>query len=410
MGFLSNLFKRERVRMAYPFVTGSVTSFDGEAYEHELVRGIIDAIASHAAKADAMHVVVDAQGRIKEIKHNSPYAKLLNSQPNPMMTGYDLKYRLFSQLLQYTTSFCYVRWNGVNPEMLLPVDYSSVKVFRDGGNYYAEITWHDGDQTTVPLDDLIVLRKMFGNGEIMGDGNSPLENTLDVIKAGDEGFKEAVSVSNKVRGIFKSKKSMLSPGDKKGIADTFADQFAAAAKSGGIVAIDAMEEYAPLTAQTMTIGAPQMLEIKKNLHRYWHVSDAFVTGDYTDTQFQASFDGAVEPPLIQASQAFTNGFFTPTERNHGNRIIFNTSTLIHASVDTKIKLLETARENGLFTVNEQRELFGFAPVEGGDERMVSLNYVKSTDQSKYQTGEDKPEDNQTADNQKGENDGQKQVD
>lgn len=403
MGFLSNLFRRETVRLAYPFVSGNIASFDGVAYEHELVRGIIDAIASHAAKADAMHVVVDAQGRIKEIKHNSPYTKLLNAQPNPMMTGYDLKYRMFSQLQQYTTAFCYVRWNGIAPEMLLPVDYSSVKVFRDGVNYFAEVTWKDGGQATVPLDDLIVLRKMFGNGEAMGDGNGPLQNTLDVIKAGDEGFKEAVSVSNKVRGIFKAKKPMLSPGDKQAMADTFAAQFAAAAKSGGIVAIDAMEEYTPLTAQTMTVGATQMQEIKKNLYRYWHVCEAFVTGDYTDSQFQASFDGAIEPCLIQASQAFTNGFFTPTERNHGNRIIFNTSTLIHASVDTKIKLLQTARENGLFTVNEQRELFGFSPVEGGDERMVSLNYVKATDQSKYQTGE------QTDDKKGNEDDGQNKI-
>ena len=391
MGFLSNLFRRERMRLAFPFVSGNVTSFDGEAYEHELVRGIIDAIASHAAKADAMHVVVDAQNRIKEIKHNSPYAKLLNSAPNPVMTGFDLKYRLFSQREQYTTAFCYIRWNGTSPDMLLPVDYSAVKVFRDGVDYYVEITERDGGQMIVPLDDLIVLRKLFGNGEVMGDGNAPLKNTLDVIKAGDEGFKEAVSVSNKVRGLFKTKKAMLSTDDKRAMAESFAKQFADAAKSGGVVTIDSMEEYMPLTAQTMTVGATQMQEIKKNLFRYWHVSEAFVTGDYDDSQFQASFDGAIEPLLIQASQAFTNGFFTLTERNHGNRIIFNTSTLVHASVDTKIKLLQTARENGLFTVNEQRELFGFAPVENGDERMVSLNYVKASDQSKYQTGEDNAE-------------------
>jgi hypothetical protein len=72
-------------------------------------------------------------------------------------------------------------------------------------------------------------------------------------------------------------------------------------------------------------------------------------------------------------------------------------------VDTKIKLLQTARENGLFTVNEQRELFGFSPVEGGDERMVSLNYVKATDQSKYQTGE------QTDDKKGNEDDGQNKI-
>ena len=31
-------------------------------------------------------------------------------------------------------------------------------------------------------------------------------------------------------------------------------------------------------------------------------------------------------------------------------------------------------------------MFGYAGVEGGDERQVSLNYIKAADQSAYQTG------------------------
>ena len=34
-------------------------------------------------------------------------------------------------------------------------------------------------------------------------------------------------------------------------------------------------------------------------------------------------------------------------------------------------------------------MFGYAGVEGGDERQVSLNYIKATDQSAYQTGSPK---------------------
>ena len=62
-------------------------------------------------------------------------------------------------------------------------------------------------------------------------------------------------------------------------------------------------------------------------------------------------------------------------------------------MQTRINLLNATRETGELTPNERRELMGYPPIEGGDERLVSLNYVKAKDQSKYQTGEEGEEEN-----------------
>lgn len=56
------------------------------------------------------------------------------------------------------------------------------------------------------------------------------------------------------------------------------------------------------------------------------------------------------------------------------------------SVASKIKVCEALTPIGCISINEVREMFGYAGVEGGDERQVSLNYIKATDQSAYQTG------------------------
>ena len=45
-------------------------------------------------------------------------------------------------------------------------------------------------------------------------------------------------------------------------------------------------------------------------------------------------------------------------------------------------------DRGTITVNEYRELMYLPPIEGGDVRQVSLNYVKADDQTAYQTGRD----------------------
>ena len=57
-----------------------------------------------------------------------------------------------------------------------------------------------------------------------------------------------------------------------------------------------------------------------------------------------------------------------------------------SSIETRVRVLESTKETGDLTTNERRELLGFPPVEGGDDRQISLNFVNAKDQSQYQTG------------------------
>jgi len=170
--------------------------------------------------------------------------------------------------------------------------------------------------------------------------------------------------------------------------DDFAKRFADAAANGGIVGLDAMEDYRPLDVKPWAANALQTKEIRENILRYWRISDSILQSDYTESQWQSFYESVIEPLLIQMGQAFTNVCFTQRERDSGNRIIFNTSILLNTSMQTKVGIVTASREIGLFTKNELREMFGYSPIEGGDEAEVSLNYVKASDQSKYQTGEE----------------------
>ena len=123
-------------------------------------------------------------------------------------------------------------------------------------------------------------------------------------------------------------------------------------KEGGIVGVDSMEEYAPLTVTPWSANAAQMKEIRENILRYWRVSNAILMSDYTEAQWQAFYESVVEPRLIQMGQAFTNVCFTQRERDSGNRIIFNSSVLLNTAMQTKVNILNAAKEIGLFTKNE----------------------------------------------------------
>lgn len=393
MGLFSKLFGKVKVRYVYSGAAARSAPFDREAYEHETVRAVIDCIASHAAKAEAMHVILDKDGRIKEIKRNSPYAKLLNQMPNPLMTGFDLKYKLITHLEAYTTALCYVQWEGTTPKSMIPISYSNFEIMPiDGGGYAVQFTDYNGMQYAVNIEDVIVLRKFFNTRDVAGDGNEPVYNTLDMLKAADEGLEQAVTVANKVRGLLKQKKAMLSAEDVQKSTDDFMTRFNYAAEHGGIVGIDSMEEYSPLSVIPWSANAAQMKDIRDGVLRYWRISNAILMSDYTESQGQAFYESVIEPKLIQFGQALTNACFTQRERDAGNRIIFNSASVMSASMPTRINLLNATRETGELTMNERRELMGYPPVEGGDERQVSLNYVKAKDQSLYQTGEQEEED------------------
>ena len=52
----------------------------------------------------------------------------------------------------------------------------------------------------------------------------------------------------------------------------------------------------------------------------------------------------------------------------------------------------------MLTINEGREILNLAPVEDGDIRIISLNYIDSSKANKYQTGEeDDPDDDSNKD-------------
>lgn len=391
MGVFANIMEIFKPKVRIYYGAGSRASrWNREIYEQETVRAIIDCVASNAAKAVAMHVTVDKQDRIKEIHRNSPYAKLLNQKPNGIMSGFDLKYKLVASLQEKNTAMAFIKWEGSTPVAIIPIQYSFFEFFGiQGGGYAVQFTDEtDGKQYTLNVEDVVILRRHYNHHPVAGDSNSPITNTLSMVKASDEGLIEALTVANKVRGLLKQKKSMLAPEDVEKSTTEFAERFQKAAKEGGILGVDAMEDFAPLNVTPWSANAAQMKEVRENLFYYWRINPAILKSDFTSSQWQAFYESVIEPLLTQMAQAFTNACFTQRERDVGNKIIFSSSTLIYASMAEKVQLVSTTREIGMMTPNEQRELFGLPPVEGGDERVLSLNYIKQSDMSKYQTGED----------------------
>ena len=97
--------------------------------------------------------------------------------------------------------------------------------------------------------------------------------------------------------------------------------------------------------------------------------------NFNSVEWNAFFEGVIEPRAIQLSDAFTNKIFSYQARKDGHKIVFTTNRLQYASLDSKINLIKVAGAYGLLTKDDGREILDMAPLGGeeGSKILQSLN-------------------------------------
>ncbi|CDA69367.1 hK97 family phage portal protein [Clostridium sp. CAG:510] len=390
MGLFDKFFKKIKVKWSSFFGYQNTSApFDKEAWYHDTFRATVDAIATHASKGQFKAVKLNQFGKVEKTFENDKMVRLLNIRPNNVMTATEFKYRMVAALETKTTAVAYIRWDGLQPEAVYPVDFTSYE-FREitGGGIAIVVTDQEGQEHPFDLKDCVVIRKFYNDRLASGDGNDPIYKVLDMSKASDEGFINALTVANKIRGMVKNKKSMLDPVDVEKNQEQFAKRFENAAQNGGIISVDSMEDFKELNLTPWAANSTQMKEINNRIFSYLRTSEKIVQNTYTEQEGMAWYEGKIEPIWQMLAEAFTTAYFSKHEIECGNRLIISGGILMGSSIETRVRVLEATKETGELTTNERRELLGFAPVADGDDRQVSLNFVKAKDQSKYQKGEE----------------------
>lgn len=135
----------------------------------------------------------------------------------------------------------------------------------------------------------------------------------------------------------------------------------------------------PYSAQTS-----QMREINNRIYSYLRTPEEIVQSRYSEHVGQAWYESVIEPLWDMFAEALTNACFTQREKDVGNRLIINAGVMMGTSYQTRINIISQTKDIGLLSINEQRELLGLGPVEGGDKRLASLNYVNVDKMDEYQ--------------------------
>lgn len=366
----------------------------GNAWDMDIVRSAVDAYCRNFAKLKAKHTKV---GNTK-----SKIEKLLNYKPNPLMEAYSFYYKTAANLKLTNNAFIYPEYSDTGELVALwPLMSNQIELLEYQNQLYLKFVFRTGRLKVLPYEQIIHIRGQFFDHDIFGSKNYALRPALDTVIAINQGVSNSAKMINSIRGILSAKISSKDEDLKKARNKFVENNFKISENGSGIVVTDAKMDYTPINEKTTPLQADQLSYAKNAIYDYFGVNEQIVQNKFSEEEWNAFYEGAIEPVAIQMSQCFTNALFTENERNFGNEITFEANRLQYASNNTKVNVVEKLAPLAVLMIDDVREIFNLAPLPNGEgqKTLQSLNYINSSIADQYQSNNQTPvkneEDNQS---------------
>lgn len=369
------------------FLSGrSESVYFGSLRENEIVGAIANAVASNVAKLTPQVIRKTAAG--VTIK-NDKLSRLIGIRPNAENSTYDFLYKMASDLIYTSNAFAVVFFNDDFSEItsIQPITATSHRIFEVDGVLYFKFVWeYDKKSYTVPYQFVIHIKGRYNRKRFLGTPpDAELQNSTELLGVTYNGIKNVIKNSASLRGYLKYNNFADEEELRKKVGE-FQSAYMSADNEGGIAGLDNTMEFHEITQKPPAIPITQVGFFRENIYRYYGVNEKILTSDYTEAQWNSFYEGVIEPIAIQLSLEFTFKLFTEGERSYGNKVVFTTNRLQYATLQTRNAISKDLFDRGIITINEYRETMYYPQIEGGDVRMISLNYVKVDEQSEYQIG------------------------
>lgn len=381
-----DIFKRSKTKYSgdfkpYDINMWSYRSFDGNALNIDLVRACVDALARNIAKMSLRPIVMNKDGTTT-IDNISDIAKVLK-HPNQYMTMYDFLYKVSAMYYLNNNAFIYPEYDEKGYLVALhPINYSTFKLYELDNKLYASFRLRYTRTYTIAYDRIIHLRNHFIQDDLMGDANNALYTACELIGAQNQGIINGIKNSAIIRGILKTinviKDEDLEKAKKRFIKDNLSAQ-----NNGGVIAVDGKFDYQNIESKPYIVDSATMDQAKNKIFSYFGVNEEFLQNKFTSEQYEAVYEGRLEPFAILITDSLTYSLYTERERGFGNEIEVNMSRLKYQPTATIVNVISATKELGLFTRDDYRSMLGYTPLgheRGGDEIMIATNnYVKESD-------------------------------
>ena len=403
MGLFSSIRKKEKIEekvhsyfQTLTAYSPTFTTFEGSIYEMELTRAAIHSFATHCSK---LKPEVKGSG-------NKAFERMLQYKPNPLMDTKKYLYRLATSYAVDNTAIIAPLHDKSYEKIIgfYPLASPKVRIIEDAGIKYIRYEFAPGNYGVFRLDEAGIMNQFQYKDELFGESNACLYPTMELINTNNQGIIEGVKSSATLRFLAKIAQT-LKPADLEAERKRFIDSNFNASNAGGVLLIDAKyDDVKQLQTNQYTVDSAQMLQIKENVFNYFGTNDLILQNKFKSEDWNAYYEGKIEPFAIEASLVHTNMTFTPHEVAFGNEIIFTANRLQYASNNEKLSIVTQLFDRGFLTHNQGFEIFNMPSIgEAGEQRYIRKEYAKSEFEQQPEDAYVKYEEAAPAATEKGEN-------
>lgn len=370
--------------------------------------GIVEGSASFARKLSAVdrciEILSDSMGKMPNYIYDTrtrervelPILDLLNIRPNEAMTPTVRRKFLEACRLEGGNGYDWIvrSSNTYEPIELIPLHHSLVTPWRttSGEVRYTVTHPYTGEPMVLPATDICHYKGMTRDGLL---GVSVLRRAAAVIaeaQAAQEYNRSYYESGGQPIGILRTESDLggvvpdpSNPGQQIGKKEALRREWekvhAGPKNSHRIAVLDFGLDYKPLSA---TNKDAQFLENKemsiRDIARYFGVplyklgegKQAYGSNEQNSIEYVV---GTLAPTVSQYREEQMWRLLTISQLKNGLKIGINMMAELQGDTQSRAAWYKTMREIGGFSVNDILALEDMPTVDGGDERLASLNYV-----------------------------------
>ena len=344
-------------------------TWQGSIYESELIRASINARARHISK-----LKFESTGSAKI----GLQAKLKQG-PNQWQTWPQFLARTSTILDIHNTAFIV----PVKDKNLVTTGYFTVLPDRCEVLEYKDEPWlryrfHNNQIAAVRMSECVVLTQSQYKRDFFGETNAALEPTIKMLDLNKQGVEEAIKNGATFRFWAKMNNFTMDT-DLKKEAQRFGSLAFSGESDGMLLFPNTYTDIHQYDNKPYTVDADQMKQIQTNVYNYFGVNEDVLQNKAYGDSWSAFYEGCVEVFAVALSDGLTKAMYTERERAAGNEVMFTANRLQYMSNADKLAVAAQLTDRGIFSINEAREVFNLAPVDGGDIRTIRGEYKNVDD-------------------------------
>ena len=361
MGLFEKIFGRRNESAANGTIfrmpngyTPRFTTWTGRLYENALVRSAIHARASHISKLQ-----IAVQGPAKPKLQTQ-----LRLGPNAWQTWGQFLYRLSTILDMQNTAFIVPVLDSFGESVgVFPVLPSRCDLREYAGEAWVRYDFGSGQYAAVELHRCGIMTKFQYTDDLLGESNSALSPTMELIDIQNQGISEGVRASASFRFMARlnnfSKPEDLSKERKRFTAENLRGD-------GGVLLFpNTYDQIQQIKSTPFVVDADQMTAIEKNVYTYFGVNDDVLQNKAYGDAWSAFYEGAIEPFAVQLSDVLTQMLFTTRERAAGTFVMATSNRLQYMSNADKLRVSQGLADRGIMNRDEIREIWNLPPLPDG---------------------------------------------